>query len=242
MPEHDQIPEINDEPPVDIPDEHDNVRIVMSDDEATFIGHEELVAIKGIPVTVPSIATLKDHVERPISPPATPSTEASDYEVPTINVVEALQTDSHPEIPVVDIVPDKHFALDEEPSKDVTEKAAEVTLRTVEAAAKAVEEHAKIVEDAASPTELTDESSKPSDDLLTSEFVVVPAAVVEEDKVEPSKPIEEAPTIVHPSHNAPLAELSTSEPESESLGKCSPICTLCRDLPIIPPPQQSPSL
>ncbi|KAG8731030.1 hypothetical protein FRC11_005308 [Ceratobasidium sp. 423] len=160
MPARDQIPEIDDEPQVESSDEREPVHI-MSDDDTTVIGQDELASVKGSPVVVPVI---KHDFERPISPPATPPIAAADIKVPTVDVVEPLQANSGSDAPaIVNVVPDESFVLRDPSARN----------STIEEAAKAVEEHAKFVEDAASPTDSTIESSKPENDSPVSEFVVV---------------------------------------------------------------------
>ncbi|CCO33176.1 hypothetical protein BN14_07248 [Rhizoctonia solani AG-1 IB] len=100
MPSRDQIPEIEDEPQAGSSDEREPAH-VTSDDDTTLIGQDELVSIKGSQVVVPII---KHDFERPISPPATPPTEATDLKTPTIDVVESLQVNSVPDVPVAPVI------------------------------------------------------------------------------------------------------------------------------------------
>ncbi|CAE7225049.1 unnamed protein product [Rhizoctonia solani] len=156
MPSRDQIPEIDDEPVENTEERH-----IMSDDDTTVVGQDELVSVKGSPVVVPVI---KHDFERPISPPATPPIEASDSKAPAVDVVEALQANSSPDAPaVVNVIPDDSFVLRETPARN----------STIEEATKAVEEHARFLEDATSPTESMTESTKLENDSPVSEFVVV---------------------------------------------------------------------
>ncbi|EUC54863.1 transmembrane protein, putative [Rhizoctonia solani AG-3 Rhs1AP] len=191
MPARDQIPEIDDEPQVENTEE----RHIMSDDDTTVVGQDDLVDIKGSPVVVPVI---KDDFERPLSPPRTPpaspppdNPELSDMKAPTVDLVEVLQDDSPSDAaPVVNVVPDESYVLREASARN----------STIEEAAKAVEEHAKFVEDAISPTESTAESSTHENDSPVSEFVVVSDAE--------EKPVENMP--------APIENFNKAAEEAES--------------------------
>ncbi|CAE6451943.1 unnamed protein product [Rhizoctonia solani] len=183
MPTRDQMPEIDDEPQMEA-DERDHVHI-MSDDDTTVIGQDELVGVKGSPVVVP---TIKHEFERPISPPLTPPAHASDFKAPTVDVVDLQESSASDAPAIVNVVPDESAAVREPPARN----------STIEEATKAVEDHAKFVEDATSPTESTTESFKPENDSPVSEFVVV--SDVEE------KPVENAPTPIESSREAVEAE------------------------------------
>ncbi|KAH7326850.1 hypothetical protein B0J17DRAFT_632795 [Rhizoctonia solani] len=196
MPARDQMPEIDDEP-MEGSDERDTVHI-MSDDDTTVIGQDELVGAKGSPVVVPMI---KHDFERPISPPATPPALNSDFKAPIVDVLETLQESSASEVPaIVNVVPNESFVLREQPARN----------STIEEATKAVGEHAKFVEDATSPTDSTIESFKPEDDSPVSEFVVV--SDVEERPIESmSAPIESSCEAVEEAESKPPVESVPAE-------------------------------
>ncbi|CAE6457889.1 unnamed protein product [Rhizoctonia solani] len=220
MPARDQIPEIEDEPQSGSSDEREPVHII-SDDDTTVIGRGELVGVKGIPVVVP---TIKHDFERPISPPATPPTEATDLNTPEADLGEALQAESSSDAlaatNIANVVPNENFALCEPLARSDSEK----TPRTIEEAAKAVEKHAKFVEDATSPTESSIESSRPEIDSPVSEFVVV--SDVEEKSVENVRaPIESSDNAVGETEPKPpvFVEPTTTEvPATEALVPTQP--------------------
>ncbi|KAG9094420.1 hypothetical protein FRC06_010823 [Ceratobasidium sp. 370] len=204
MPSPELIPEIND----DSTDEQDVMHGIMSDDDATLVGQEDLAAVKASPEVRPIIPVvpLENKFERPISPPATPP------------------TDMRPEIPVVDIVPDDKFGLEEEPIK-VVEKATEMTTSVVEEAAKAVEEHKQIVEEAKPESVVTELEAPPEPKLHevspNSEFVIVfepesePTVEAPVAKEEPTKPVEveAAPTTIFVEEPEVVEEPKVEEPK-----------------------------
>ncbi|KAG8715319.1 hypothetical protein FRC08_010708 [Ceratobasidium sp. 394] len=178
MPSPELIPEINDDS-----DEHDVTHAVMSDDDATLIGQEDYAAAKASPEVRPVIPAvpLENKFERPISPPATPPAS------------------TRPEIPIVDIVPDDKFGLEEEPTgaDKLVEKAAEVTTGIVEAAAQAVAELKQVVEEAKLEPVVAPPEPKLNEVSPNSEFVIVfepESPAVDPGQEEPSKPVEVEPT------------------------------------------------
>ncbi|CEL56430.1 hypothetical protein RSOLAG1IB_07817 [Rhizoctonia solani AG-1 IB] len=221
MPSRDQIPEIEDEPQAGSSDEREPAH-VTSDDDTTLIGQDELVSIKGSQVVVPII---KHDFERPISPPATPPTEATDLKTPTIDVVESLQVNSVPDVPVAPVivnnVTDEIPVLRETLARSDTEK----TPSTIEEATKAVEEHARFVEDASSPTESSVESSKPEIDSPVSEFVIV--SDVDEKPIESVQAPTESPNKAAEETEVTLPGVVESErtevPIAEALASMQPV-------------------
>ncbi|KAF8705475.1 hypothetical protein RHS03_05700, partial [Rhizoctonia solani] len=208
MPARDQIPEIEDEPQAGSSDEREPVHTTF-DDNTTTTSQDDLAGAKTIPTIVPVI---KHDFERPISPPATPPTEAADLKASAVDPVESFHADSTTEVPTVvdlmNVTSNESFAPRELPTRSDTEK----TRSTVEEAAKAVEDHAKFVEDATSPTEstvestveLSIESSKTEIDSPTSEFVVVSDA---EDK-----PVENVPQAPVENSYKAVEETGTNPP------------------------------